>query len=172
MASQNVELSVLRDALVKHGKLHDTAVEIAGAGVVVARGPARAVVLPEIAFATEPAIVRAEIDTAAGVLLLGEPPAILLDVLRRVMQTSDIYRAAQIEKERARFAEGWGWNEGRGAPEHAGEAGASVSASASAPWQNMGMKWTWQAGGWRLGWDSNNVEEWTGPAMWTDAVIS
>jgi len=82
MASPNADSSTLRDALVKHGKLHDAAVEIAAeGGVVVTRGAARVQVLPEAAFAREPALVRAAIDAAAGVLLLGDPPAILLDVL-------------------------------------------------------------------------------------------
>jgi HD-GYP domain-containing protein (c-di-GMP phosphodiesterase class II) len=89
MASPSAELgtelgtviTTLRDALVKHGKLHDAAVEAAGGAVEVKRGAARVVVLPEAAFAQEPAAVRDAIDAAAGVLLLGEPPAILLDVL-------------------------------------------------------------------------------------------
>jgi HD-GYP domain-containing protein (c-di-GMP phosphodiesterase class II) len=82
MASPNAEPSTLRDALVKHGKLHDAHVEIvAEGGVVVTRGAARVQVLPAADLARDPALVRAAIDTAAGVLLLGEPPPILLDVL-------------------------------------------------------------------------------------------
>ena len=34
------------------------------------------------------------------------------------------------------------------------------------------MEWKWQAGHWRWGWDILSVEEWTGPAVYTDAVVS
>jgi HD-GYP domain-containing protein (c-di-GMP phosphodiesterase class II) len=81
MASPSVELSGLRDTLVKHGKLHDARVEAVSGGIAITRVGARVVVLPESSFGREPALVREAIDTAAGVLLLGEPPAILLDVL-------------------------------------------------------------------------------------------
>ncbi len=40
------------------------------------------------------------------------------------------------------------------------------------PWDGTSMTWKWQAGRWRWGWDTLSVEEWTGPAVWTDAVVS
>jgi len=73
--------SELRDALVKHPKLHEASVELSADGVLVQRGKASVQLLAEAAFTREPELVRAAIDSAAGVLLLGEPPAILIDVL-------------------------------------------------------------------------------------------
>jgi len=81
MASPSAELSALRDALVRHPKLHDATFEVSAEGAVAVRGSAQVHILTQAAFARDPAVVRAAIDAASGVLLLGEPPAILLDVL-------------------------------------------------------------------------------------------
>lgn len=81
MASPSGELAALRDALVKHVKLHGSTVELALDEVVVRRGGARVHVLPEPAFARDPAAARAAIEPGAGVLFVGEPPLGLLDVL-------------------------------------------------------------------------------------------
>jgi len=81
MASPSAELTALRDALVRHPKLHDATFEVDHGGVVAVRGLSRVHVLAQAAFAQDPALVRAAIEASSGVLLLGEPPAILLDVL-------------------------------------------------------------------------------------------
>lgn len=81
MASPSAELSALRDALIGHVKLHEATVTISEHGLVVERGKARAQLLPQASFASDPGVVRNAIEASTGVLLLGEPPAILLDVL-------------------------------------------------------------------------------------------
>ncbi|EPQ30417.1 uncharacterized protein PFL1_01943 [Pseudozyma flocculosa PF-1] len=95
---------------------------------------------------------------------------ILLDVLRRVLQASEIYRANEAEKERDGFADGWGWGERD--PHHRTEQAQARRERTSEPWQTIHYQWKWQAGAWRWGWHTNSVEEWTGPAVWTDAVVS
>lgn len=95
---------------------------------------------------------------------------ILLDVVRRVLQASSVYQAHVIEWQREAQAEGWGWKE---------EADSYRQAQAdarerpmSSPWEHARYSWKWQAGRWRLGWNTLSVEEWTGPAVFTDATFS
>lgn len=95
---------------------------------------------------------------------------IMLDVLRRILQATEVYHAYEIEAERDAHADGWGWNE-KSVEEKKNEAKMREAHIAN-PWDKVSMKWKWQAGHWRLGWDTLSVEKWTGPAVWTDSVVS
>lgn len=80
-ASTDSAASDLRAALDKHPKLHAATLEVTAHGVLVQRDSVRVHVLLSAASAADPAVVRAAIDADAGVLLFGEPPAELIDVL-------------------------------------------------------------------------------------------
>ena len=95
---------------------------------------------------------------------------IMLDVLRRILQATDIYRAYDLEQQREAQSDGWGWDE-KGI-EHKKEQARLREAHVSNPWDAVSMSWKWQAGHWRWGWNTLSVEEWTGPAVWTDSVVS
>jgi alpha 1,6-mannosyltransferase len=109
---------------------------------------------------------------------------IVLDVIRRVLETTDIYRARQIDEERERQRLGWGWKEGKGANMGQLDQGsrlgslltsekqASSASNTVQPWESTRMQWVWTKGHWRFGWHWTSVEEWTGPAPWTDAIVS
>ncbi|SNX84346.1 related to Alpha-1,6-mannosyltransferase [Melanopsichium pennsylvanicum] len=95
---------------------------------------------------------------------------IMLDVLRRILLATDVYRARTIEAEREAHSDGWGWDEK--SIEDKKEQARLREAHIANPWEDVSMSWKWQAGHWRWGWDILSVEEWTGPAVWTDAVVS
>ncbi|PWY99765.1 hypothetical protein BCV70DRAFT_112902 [Testicularia cyperi] len=95
---------------------------------------------------------------------------ILLDVVRRIAQSTDVYRAYEIEQQRESYTDGWGW--GEKATSYKQEQAKMREAHMENPWEAFSMSWKWQAGHWRLGWDTLSVEEWTGPAVYTDAIIS
>ena len=95
---------------------------------------------------------------------------IMVDVARRILQATEVYRAYEIEQERERFADGWGWNE-KSAEERVEQAKLREAHRVD-PWDAFSMSWKWQAGHWRWGWDHLAIEEWTGPAVWTDSVVS
>lgn len=95
---------------------------------------------------------------------------IMLDVLRRILQATDVYRAYEIEQERDAHSDGWGW--GDKSVEAKKEQAKLREAHVSNPWDAVSMSWKWQAGHWRWGWDLLSIEEWTGPAVFTDAVVS
>jgi HD-GYP domain-containing protein (c-di-GMP phosphodiesterase class II) len=78
MASEGAEL---RARLVAHPKLIEATLAATPHGVLVQRDGARVHVVHERALAGEPVALRALIDAAAGVLLLGDPPNALLEVL-------------------------------------------------------------------------------------------
>lgn len=95
---------------------------------------------------------------------------IMLDVLRRILQATDVYRAYDIEQQRESHTDGWGWDEK--SIEDKKEQARLREAHASHPWDAVSMSWKWQAGHWRWGWNILSIEEWTGPAVWTDSVVS
>ncbi|SOV09326.1 related to Alpha-1,6-mannosyltransferase [Ustilago sp. UG-2017a] len=95
---------------------------------------------------------------------------IMLDVLRRILRATDVYRAYEIEQQRDAHSDGWGW--GDKSVEAKKEQAKLREAHVSNPWDAVSMSWKWQAGNWRLGWDLLSIEEWTGPAVFTDAVVS
>lgn len=95
---------------------------------------------------------------------------IILDVLRRILQASQVYRAYQIEQQRDAHSDGWGWSE-KGTNSKKTQA-KDAEEYITHPWDGTSMEWKWQAGHWRWGWDILSVEEWTGPAVYTDAVVS
>jgi HD-GYP domain-containing protein (c-di-GMP phosphodiesterase class II) len=78
MASESAEL---RARLVAQPRLTDATLAVTPHGVLVQRDGARVHIVHERALASDPASLRAAIDAAAGVLLVGEPPDALLDVL-------------------------------------------------------------------------------------------
>ena len=93
---------------------------------------------------------------------------IMLDVLRRISQATDVYKAYEVEQQREAFSDGWGWGEHDEQKEQA----RAREAHSVHPWDVNSMAWKWQAGRWRWGWHTLSVEEWTGPAVFTDAVAS
>ncbi|UTT92426.1 hypothetical protein NDA17_005390 [Ustilago hordei] len=95
---------------------------------------------------------------------------IMLDVLRRILRATDVYRAYEIEQQRDAHSDGWGW--GDKSVEARKEQAKMREAHVSNPWDAVSMSWKWQAGHWRFGWDLLSIEEWTGPAVFTDAVVS
>ncbi len=95
---------------------------------------------------------------------------IMLDVVRRILEANDVYSAYEIEQQRDAHADGWGWGDLH-ADAKAKQAHAREAHGVS-PWNAVSMSWKWQAGHWRWGWDTLSVEEWTGPAVFTDAVVS
>lgn len=95
---------------------------------------------------------------------------IMLDVLRRVLQASEVYLGYEVEQQREAFSDGWGWGE-KGV-EVQKEQASMREAHRVHPWEGIAMSWKWQAGRWRWGWDVLSVEEWTGPAVFTDSVVS
>lgn len=110
---------------------------------------------------------------------------ILVDVLRRILETREIYRAYKVEIDKETQRTGWGWEEGKGesTPHSLLQESSSLSVLSdkgstmsrvgySAPWESIGRQWIYTQGRWRLGWHSTSVEEWTGPGVWTDAVVS
>lgn len=95
---------------------------------------------------------------------------IMLDVLRRILQATEVYHGYEIEQQREANSDGWGWGEKR--PEEQKDQAKARDAHTTHPWDGTSMSWKWQAGHWRLGWNVLSVEEWTGPAVFTDAVVS
>lgn len=95
---------------------------------------------------------------------------IMLDVVRRILQATEVYRAHEIESEREAHSDGWGW--GEKSAEDKKEQTRLREAHVINPWDGTSMTWKWQAGNWRWGWDTLSVEEWTGPAVFTDSVVS
>jgi alpha 1,6-mannosyltransferase len=90
----------------------------------------------------------------------------------------DLHRAYTVEAEREDQRANWGWKEDR-----AGPTGSLLLPSkspnqnkafpaTSAPWESIGQQWVYTRGHWRLGWHPTSVEEWTGPGVWTDSVVS
>ncbi|GAC93564.1 alpha-1,6-mannosyltransferase [Pseudozyma hubeiensis SY62] len=95
---------------------------------------------------------------------------IMLDVLRRILEASEVYRGYEIEQQRDANSDGWGWDEK--SVEEAKAQAKGRESHTTHPWDGTSMTWKWQAGHWRWGWDVLSVEEWTGPAVFTDAVVS
>ncbi|CBQ73009.1 related to Alpha-1,6-mannosyltransferase [Sporisorium reilianum SRZ2] len=95
---------------------------------------------------------------------------IMLDVLRRILQATEVYRGYEVEQQREAFSDGWGW--GEKSIEDKKEQAKMREAHQGHPWDGTAMSWKWQAGRWRWGWDVLSVEEWTGPAVFTDSVVS
>ncbi len=95
---------------------------------------------------------------------------IMLDVLRRVLRASETYHAYELDQQREANSDGWGW--GEKSAEVKKEQARLREAHTSHPWDAFSMSWKWQAGHWRWGWDQLSIEEWTGPAVFTDAVVS
>ncbi|EST05561.1 Glycosyltransferase, DXD sugar-binding motif [Kalmanozyma brasiliensis GHG001] len=93
---------------------------------------------------------------------------IMLDTLRRVLSASTVYRGYEVESQREADSDGWGWGEKGRQKEQA----KAREAHTTHPWDGTAMSWQWQAGHWRWGWNVLSVEEWTGPAVFTDAVMS
>ncbi|PWN48379.1 hypothetical protein IE53DRAFT_293655, partial [Violaceomyces palustris] len=94
---------------------------------------------------------------------------ILIDVIRRVLETDKLFQSFEIMRERFDFSDEYGL---------AGRASTSPSDEGDKlpttlePWKKIGMVWKYQDGAWRWGWDPLCVEEWTGPAVWTDSIVS
>jgi alpha 1,6-mannosyltransferase len=97
---------------------------------------------------------------------------ILLDVIRRILDTTEIYQSILMLMEREQERQGWGWHEGSGSKPSDRMQNASDTARPAAPWESTRQQWMWSKGHWRLGWHETSVEEWTGPAAWTDSVVS
>ncbi|UZJ53756.1 hypothetical protein CBS101457_003076 [Exobasidium rhododendri] len=101
---------------------------------------------------------------------------ILLDVIRRILDTTDVYRAYQMQMKREGQRIGWGWHEPKtGIPTAEGSSLRAVDGSQSqesAPWESTRQQWVRSRGHWQFGWHETSVEEWTGPAAWTDSVVS
>ena len=87
---------------------------------------------------------------------------IMVDVVRRILETTDIYRTYKIEMQREAERRGWGWQQHTGLP----------SPPIRGPWDSIQRQWVWTMGHWRIGWHPTSIEEWTGPAAWTDSVVS
>jgi len=81
-----------------------------------------------------------------------------------------------MERERQRG--GWGWGEEGSVQVSQGLAGQPQGEKKprplnyAAPWESIRQQWIWSKGHWRFGWDTTSVEEWTGPAVWTDSIVS
>lgn len=102
---------------------------------------------------------------------------ILVDVLRRILETREIYRAYKVEATKETQRLGWGWKEMEGEATGRSALQQSTHSTGSnlgypAPWESIGRQWIFTQGRWRLSWHSTSVEEWTGPGVWTDAVVS
>lgn len=95
---------------------------------------------------------------------------IMLDVLRRILQATEAYKCYTKDQEREAHSDGWGWDES--SLDDQKEQARLREAHISNPWDTVKMSWKWQAGHWRWGWDILSVEEWTGPAVFTDSVVS
>ncbi|KDN43566.1 glycosyltransferase family 32 protein [Tilletiaria anomala UBC 951] len=114
---------------------------------------------------------------------------VMADVLRRMLDSHDIFTAYKLDLLRDAYADTM-----RRTPSHPSEATAEtqgVTADPKAvgsitdaaqklvlnqrarhPWTSARMVWRWMRGAWRLTWHPLSVEEWTGPAVFTDSVIS
>ncbi|KAE8234322.1 hypothetical protein CF326_g640 [Tilletia indica] len=101
---------------------------------------------------------------------------VLLDATRRVIEATDVYRSNEIERAREAQRSGWGWHEDPVTDSLDGseEVRKTILARPGKPrpWMSTRLQWVWRKSGWKLGWPTTSVEEWTGPAVWTDAVIS
>jgi len=112
---------------------------------------------------------------------MGPQHPILIDVLRRILETMDLYQAYTVEAQREKQRSKWGWKENRAGPTESLLLPSTTlptlsqdetSYNTTAPWESIGQQWVYTRGHWRLGWHSTSVEEWTGPGVWTDAVVS
>lgn len=98
---------------------------------------------------------------------------VMLDVIRRILQTTVLYEAYQVEQNRETNRMGWQWHQKKDqAMTAATKSRDEKKRATTAPWESISPQWIWTQGHWRLGWHPTSVEEWTGPAVFTDAVVS
>ncbi len=103
---------------------------------------------------------------------------ILLDVLRRLVETDQIFQAYKVDLLRMALESG---SIARPANKARGKSGEqatinmqklALAQKSTHPWVRVRRVMRWMDGIWRSVFHELSVEEWTGPAVWTDAVFS